>query len=167
MKYVRLFYVSMLMGLTIACSSDDDGDGSNTNNSGEISNEPLSGTIAGDSFEVQSAIGQITFEAFVDGMFIENDGIEKLEFKLSANDINCLNDFDTANFTVSGIIETEQLGFQLTDIRTVTPTGTGVQSGGPVELVSINDNEAVIKIRTTGESYELEGRFTVSICPSN
>ena len=169
MKYVKLFYVGVLMSLAMACSSDDDNSTVNEDpdNSIEISNEPFSGTIGVSSFVVQSAIGQITFEAFVDGQFIENDGIEKLAFKISSSEITCINDFDSVGFTVSGVVETGQLGFQITEIKTSTPTGTAIQSGGPVELVSINGNEAVIKIRTVGNNYALEGKFTVTICPSN
>ena len=174
MKYLKLISAGFLMSLLVACSSDDDGnetsDG-NGNNTIEISDEPISGTIDDEDFVLAGAIGEITFEGFVDGVFVENDGVEKLRFALSTSDFGCGMDLNSEIVDVRATVITVQEGIQETSITTATATGIVIQSRGLSEIVSINDTEAEIKILTTGAdlnvgaNYELEGLFTVTICP--
>ena len=172
MKYFKIVSIGFLMSLLIACSSDDDQTNVTDNGTGdvldEISDNPFSGTIDDIEFEVGGSKGELTFAGVDEDLRpIENDGVEKLKFILRATDFDCDIDFDRDSFAVSGIVETEQIGFQITNIETATAAGIVNESGGLVELVSINDTEAVIRIKTLGEDYDLEGRFTVTICPES
>lgn len=172
MKFSKVVFTGFLMSLIFACSSDDDGNPTSSGpgvNTIEISDEPFSGTIDDEDFILAAANGEITFRGFVNGDFVENDGIEKLRFAISNTDFGCGVDFDTERFDITATVVTDEEGIQNTSIATVTATGIVTQALGLAEIVSINDTEAEIKILTSGAdldaNYELEGLFTVTICP--
>lgn len=159
MKYLKLFYLSVLMSLALACSDDDSGDNNEAepNESNEISNEPFSGTINQVPFESKYAFG-----------FLQLDGNEETELKfyVSENEFDCNDDFNKISYDVRGTVLIDQLGFQVTTIATDTDNGIANQTGELIDLVSIDGEEAVVKVRTSGNEYTLEGKFTVTICPN-
>lgn len=171
MKYLKLVTTGFLMSMLFACSSDDDANDTSDGNGNtfEISDEPFSGTIDDENFTLAAANGEITFEGFEDGADVENDGVEKLRFALSSTDFDCGVDFASERFDIEATVITEELGIQNTSITTVTATGIITQARGMAEIVSINETEAEIKILTSGAdldaNYNLEGLFTVTICP--
>lgn len=156
MKCLKLFYIGVFTSLAIACSSDDNSkEADDANNSNEISDEPFSGTINESPYASQYAFGELQ---------VDDDGAEELKFYVSDIEFNCNSDFSDISYDITGTVLTEQLGFQITTITTDTGSGKANQIGEVVDLVSINDDEAVVKVRTAGENYTLEGKFTVTIC---
>ncbi len=157
MKYLKLIYAGVLMSLALACSSDDSSNNKDddSDNSNEISNEPLSGTINESPYLHKYAFGELQ---------LDGDGAEELKFYVSDIEFDCNSDFGNISYDIRGTVLTSQLGFQITTIATNTGSGIANQTGEIVDLVSINDLEAVIKVRTDGENYTLEGKFTVTIC---
>lgn len=157
MMYFRFLALSVFMSLFLACSSDDDSSNEEEDDSIEISDEPFSGIIDGEEYAPEYIFGNLIDEG--------EEDLEKLEFFLSDLEFDCSTAIDEIRYDVTGDVFTSQIGFQ---IRTITTQANGVssnQSGGLVELVSINTEEAVIKIKTSGSTFALEGRFTVTICP--
>lgn len=165
MKYFKFLILSVFMSLFFACSSDDDSSTVDTDNSNEISNEPFSGIIDGEEYAPEYAFGYLTFKGVVDGEFVDNDGVEKLEFFLSDLEFDCSTEIEAIRYDVTGTIITSQLGFQTAGITTMADGVSSNETGGLVELVSINAEEAIIKVKTSGDTFALEGKFTVTICP--
>lgn len=160
MRYLKFLMLSVLMSLFFACSNDDDsssGDNDN-NNSNEISDRDFSGTINGVAFLAEYAFGELTSD---------DQGVEALRFYVSDTEFDCTDNLEDVNFDVRGTVVTEQLGFQITTIATNTGDLIDNQTGQGVDLVSINETEAVIKVKTFSDNYTLEGQFTVTICPNN
>ena len=157
MAWFRFLLLSVFMSLFLACSSDDDSSNEETSNLNEISDEPFSGTIDGEAYAPEYIFGYLIDEG--------NEDIEKLEFFLSDLEFDCSTAIDEIRYDITGEVFTNQIGFQITTISTQANGTTSNQSGGLVELVSINAQEAVIKIKTSGSTFALEGKFTVTICP--
>lgn len=157
MKYLKLIYVGVLISMALACSSDDSNNNDeDSDNSNEISNEPFSGVINQSSYLYKYAFGELQ---------LDDDGNEELKFYVSDIEFDCNSDFNDISFDIRGTVSASQLGFQIATIATNTGIGIANQTGEIVDLVSITDDEAVIKVRTDGENYTLEGKFTVTICP--
>ena len=155
-----------------ACSSDDDNSSSGSDLN-LISDRSFTGTINGEKFIPVAGNGRITFAGFKDGSFVDDDGIEKLSVRISDETFTCNDIIFTEQTNISVTIPTEAKESQKLNVVTVISGNASPVNdlNGLAQVVSINDTEAVVKIKTdfelTGTTFNLEGKFTVAICPQD
>jgi hypothetical protein len=154
----KLAFCLFLAGsLFVSCSDDDS---SNTNDNGNgLSNNPVSGQLYGQAFNIQG--GRASLTSFFN--------IESVQIDISSQAIGC--EASSDNFPIR-IIAPRQEGTFTTDVYVSfnDPNSTdyvSISSGNTVEITELTATSVKGRVRSVSSSTDnsVNGAFEVPICP--